>query len=134
MVGAVLWDRFVGFVQRGGQGVPVLDPALWPAWIGVLLVILVAESVFAIVLYRNRWWTPMLAVVNAVLAIAAAVVGLILLSTGTLFNAEFFEVVAPHNMAAVQQVVTRVVGVSFVAVAGWDIIDGVIKTVRQGRG
>jgi hypothetical protein len=134
MIGVVLWDRFAGFVQRDGQGVPMLDPALWPTWIGVLLAILVAETVFAIVLYRNRWWTPALAVANAVVAIAAAVVGLILLSSGTLFNLAFFDAVAPGDPAGVRQVVTAITGISMVGVAVWDIIDGVIKTVRHRRG
>lgn len=134
MVGVVLWDRFAGFIQRDGQGVPMLDPALWPAWIGVLLAILVAETVFAIVLYRSRWWTPALAVANAVVAIAAAVVGLILLSSGTLFNPAFFDAVAPGDPAGVRQVVTAITGISMVGVAVWDIIDGVIKTVRHRRG
>ncbi len=134
MVGAVVWDRFVSFVQAGGQGVPVLDPALWPGWIGVLLVIVLAEAAFAIVLFRTRWWTPVLAVVNAVLATAAATVGLILVSTGALFNRAFFEIVAAGDPAGVQQVVTTCTAVGIVVVAAWDIVDGVIKTVRQVRG
>lgn len=134
MIGAVLWDRFIGFVQVGGQGVPVLDPALWPAWIGVLLAILAAETAFAIVLYRNRWWTPVLAGVNAVIAIAAGAVGLFLSSTGVLFNGAFFDAVAAGDPAGVRQIVTGVVAASFVIVALWDIADGVIKTVRQRRG
>jgi hypothetical protein len=133
MIGAVLWDRFVGFVQVDGQGVPVLNPALWPAWIGVLLAILAAETVFAILLYRNRWWTPLLAVINAVVAIAAAAVGLFLISTGVLFNGAFFDAVAAGDPAGIRQVVTGVVAAGFVIVAVWDIADGVIKTVRQGR-
>lgn len=134
MIGAVLWDRFVGFVQVGGQAVPVLDPALWPAWVGVLLAILAAETVFAIVLYRSRWWTPVLATANAVLAIAAGGVGLFLSSTGILFNGAFFDVVAAGDPTGVRQVVTGVVAAGFVIVAVWDIADGVIKTVRQRRG
>jgi len=134
MVFAVLWDRFAGFVQVDGQAVPVLDPALWPAWIGVLLAILAAETVFAIALYRSRWWTPLLAVANAVLAIAAGGVGLFLVSSGTLLNNRFFEVVAAGNPAGVQQIVGNVVAAGFVIVALWDITDGVVKTVRHRRG
>jgi hypothetical protein len=131
MIGAVLWDRFVGFVQSDGQVVSVLNAGLWPAWIGILLAILAAETVFAIVLYRRRWWTPALALTNAVVAIAAAGVGLILLWTGTLLNAALFDVVAPGDPASVQQAVTISIGASFVIVAVWDIVDGVIKTVRR---
>ncbi|GAB3765922.1 permease prefix domain 1-containing protein [Microlunatus parietis] len=134
MIGAVLWDRFEGFVQIGGQGVPVLNPQLWSAWIGVLLAILAAETIFAIVLYRNRWWTPALAVANAAIAIAAGAVGLFLTSTGVLFNSAFFDIVAVGDPAGVRQVATGVVAAGFVIVAVWDIADGVIKTVRRRRG
>lgn len=133
MIGAVVWDRLIGFVQIDGVAVPVLNPGLWPVWISVLLVVVAAEAVFAIMLYRAGRWTRGLVVVNGVLAIVAAAIGLGLLASGTLLNPEFFTAVASRDPGSVQQVVSVGVAVGMVVTAGWDIVDGVIKSGRQHR-
>ncbi|WP_317451841.1 permease prefix domain 1-containing protein [Microbacterium sp. NIBRBAC000506063] len=67
---ALLWDRFIGFVFRAdgdvniGAGLgeqttslPLLDPGLWPWWLGGLLVLLAVEAVLAVVLYARAGGT-----------------------------------------------------------------------------
>jgi hypothetical protein len=131
---AVLWDQLVGFVRVDGEPLPVLNPGLWPWWIAGLLAIIVLEAIFAIVLFRMRRWTPALAVVNAVLALAVAIPAMALLAQGQLLNPEFFaEVIPAESAAEVFGVLSAITGFGIVVIAGWDIIDGVLKTWRASR-
>ena len=92
--GAVIWDLTIGFVPESvlGSDVPLsfLNPGLWPWWIAGLFLLMALEATLAIVVYLVGRWTPALAVVNAVLALAFAVPALVLLALGLLVNAEFF--------------------------------------------
>ncbi|WP_152365382.1 permease prefix domain 1-containing protein [Microlunatus speluncae] len=133
MIAAVCWDRFAGFVQQGGVGLPVLEPTRWPLWLGILLVLTVAGLALGIVLYRRGRWTPALAAVNALLAVVAGVVGVVLLTTGSLLNPAFFQAVAPDRAASAQQTTTTIGVVIMIVIAVWSAADGVIKTVRQDR-
>jgi hypothetical protein len=133
MIGALLWDQLVGFVFVDGDGVPLINPALWSLWIPVLLILLVAEAVFAVVLYRVGRFTIPLVIVNTVLALAFAVPIIWLAAQGTLFNPAFFEAVAAGDAAEATSVVTIVVVCVAVAVAAWDIVDGFVKAVRARR-
>jgi len=134
MIAAVCWDRFAGFVQLGGAGIPVLDPARWPLWLAILLVLTAAGVALGIALYRRGRWTPVLAGINAALAVVAGVVGVVLLVTGTLLNSAFFQAVAPTRPESAQQTTTMIGVVIVIVIAVWSAVDGVIKTVRQDRG
>lgn len=131
---AVVWDQLVGFVWVDGQAMPLLNPALWPWWIAGLLAILALEAVFAIVLFRTRRWTPVLAVVNAVLALAVAIPAMVLLAQGALLNPAFFAEVLPSDSAEeVYGVLSTIAGFGIVIIAGWDIVDGGLKAWRASR-
>lgn len=146
-VGALLWDRFRGFVVIDGDALPILDPQLWPWGIGALLLLILAEAVFAIVLYRRRGWTTALAVVNTVLAVAFLAWTLVLLLRGELVNPDFLA----HLVAAggegfaagdaeaageggIFRILAVLLGFGVACGVGWDIVDGWIKTARARRG
>lgn len=146
-VGALLWDRFRGFVQVDGQALPILDPDLWPWGIGVLLLIIVAEAVFAVVLFRAGRWSPRLAVVNTILAVAFLAWALVLLFTGELVNPDFLahvEAAGGEGFAAGQagaadeggvfRILAVLLGFGVAAGVGWDIVDGWRKAARARRG
>ncbi|MBN6190712.1 permease prefix domain 1-containing protein [Microbacterium sp. SSW1-47] len=145
-VGALLWDRFRGFVVVDGEALPILDPGLWPWGIGVLFLLIVAEAVFAIVVYRRRGWSTALAVVNTVLAVAFLAWTLTLLLTGDLVNPDFLA----HIVAAggdgfaagdaeaadeggIFRILAVLLGFGIALGVGWDIVDGWRKARRQGR-
>lgn len=145
-VGALLWDRFRGFVVVDGEALPILDPGLWPWGIGVLFLLIVAETVFAIVVYRRRGWSTALAVVNTVLAVAFLAWTLTLLLTGDLVNPDFLA----HIVAAggdgfaagdaeaadeggIFRILAVLLGFGIALGVGWDIVDGWRKARRQGR-
>lgn len=114
-----------------GQEIPVLDPALWSFWLPYFLVLIVLEMLFAVAIYLWGWNWP-LAIANLVLNVAFTVPALWLLATEQLFNPAFLDVIGwPWGGAGA--VTTTVLVVVFVGIAVWDVIDGVVKTVR-GRG
>jgi hypothetical protein len=133
LIGALLWDQLVGFVFVDGAGVPIIDPALWSLWLPVLLIALIGEAVFAIVLHRVGRWTAGLAAANAVLALVFALPIIWLVTQNALFNPAFFPAVAGADAAEASQIVGIVVACTAAAVAVWDIVDGIIKTVRARR-
>ncbi len=134
VIAAVCWDRFAGFVQLDGTGIPVLEPTRWLVWLGILLVLTVAGTVLGIALYRRGRWTTALAAANAALAVVAGVVGVVLLVSGTLLNSAFFQAVAPTRPESAQQTTTMIGVVIVIVIAVWSAADGVIKSVRQDRG
>ena len=148
MAAALLWDRFIGFVLvadgtvdiEAGLGsqtsaLSMLNPELWPWWIGGALVLMGVEAALAIAIYAGRGWRPALAVINTGLAIVFAVGALYLLFSGQLLNPAFLEFTlgradTPSDVGGVLAVILAIV---IVGVAVWDIIDGWRKTRRAQR-
>lgn len=135
MVGAVIWQHFFSVFQDAqGQAIPVIEPGLWSFWLPFLFVVVVLELIFTVVVYRVRRWTVPLAIVNIVLAAAAAAPIAWLFATDRLLNPAFIErlglaeLVAPGGILAIIGVFVTV------GVALWDTIDGIVKTVRARRG
>lgn len=139
--GAIIWDRFVGLAWVGDSSSTVLDPSswapmsvlnpdLWPWWIGGLFLLMAAEAVLAIAIYVRGRWTWTFAVLNALIAVAVAVPALVLLLTHRLLNPAFL---ASFDIASdeVVGIVTAIAAVVIVGCALADIIDGITKTVRS---
>lgn len=144
--GAVLWDTLRGFIRPDGEALPVLNPELWPWWITGLFVLMAAEAVLAIAIYRVGRWNAGFAVVNTILAIAFAVPAMYLLVTGHIVNPELIEFLATDKAAelaeadagaadqgGVARVITVILGFVIVGSALWDIIDGWRKAAKARR-
>jgi hypothetical protein len=129
----IIWQQVSPpFFARPAEAIPVLDPALWSFWLPYFLVLIVLEMLFAVAIYLRGWNWP-LAIANLVLNVAFTVPALWLLATGQLFNPDFLEAVGwPWGEAS--GVTTTVLVFVFVGIAVWDVIDGVIKTVRRRGG
>jgi hypothetical protein len=91
------------------------------------------EATLAIVVYLVGRWTPALAVVNAVLALAFAVPALVLLAQGQLLNPEFFPTVVGEDGGEVAAIVNVLFGFGIAIIAIWDIVDVILKTIRARR-
>lgn len=129
--GALVWDLVRGLAFVDGAWVSFLNPALWPGWAAVLLLLLVAEIALTAAAYRAGRWTTRLAVVNAVLAVVSGVVLLWLLSAGMLVNPNLIDLaIASGAGTDLPQVLGAIVGVSIVGVSLWDIVDGFRKSRR----
>jgi hypothetical protein len=59
------------FRDDDGAPVPFLDPELWSFWVPYFVVVLAAELVFSIVLYRRQRWSLGLAVANIIVTLAS---------------------------------------------------------------
>ena len=95
--------------------------------------LIVLEMLFAIAIYAWgwNWW---LAAANLVLNVAFTVPAVWLFTTGQLINPEALDAMGwPWGDAG--EVIVPLIVVVVVGVAVWDVIDGVIKTVRaRGAG
>lgn len=144
---AILWDRFRGFVRPDAEALPILNPELWPWWIGGLLVLMGAEAALAIAVYARRRWTPSLAIANTLLSVLFAGCALMLLVNGELINPAFLdllnvsggEALAEANAEAagnggVLRILAVITGAGIVIIAAWDVFDGWRKTLRARRG
>lgn len=143
---AILWDTLRGFVRVDGEALPILNPELWPGWMVALLVLMAAELLLAIGVYRAGRWNAGFAVINTVLAIAFAVPALYLLASGQLVNPEFLDYLATNHaddlananagaadQGGVLRVISVILGVVTAGIVVWDIIDGWLKTARARR-
>jgi hypothetical protein len=128
----ILWQQVSPpFFDRPGEAIPVLDPDLWSFWLPYFLVLIALEMLFAVAIYLQGWTWP-LAIANLVLNVAFTVPALWLLASGQLFNPAFLDAIGwPWGEAGA--VTSTVLVFVLVGVAVWDVVDGVIKTVR-GRG
>jgi len=146
--GALFWDRYIGFavftndsVDVGSglgaqtRAVAILNPDLWPWWIGGALVLIGAEALLAVAVYARRSWRPMLAVFNTVLAVVFAAGAVYLVATGQLMNPEFldFTLYRTDVPGDVGRILSVLLIVGIVGVGVWDIIDGWLKTRRAQR-
>lgn len=143
---AVVWDATRGFFPTGGEPIAILNPGLWPWWIGALFALMVLEAVFAFALYAQRRWSIVLAALNTVLALAFAAWVLVLLLGGELVNPEFLSFIAQaggEEFAAgdaqaagnggVFRILAVLLGVGIAIGVGWDIADGWRKAARERR-
>lgn len=127
----IVWQHF-GLPWVGAlETTPLLDPALWSFWIPYFLVLIVLEMLFAIAIYAWgwNWW---LVAANLVLNVAFVVPAVWLFTTGQLINPEALDVMGwPWGDAG--DVIVPTIVVVVIGVAVWDVVDGVIKTVRGSR-
>lgn len=146
--GAILWDRFIGFVRvadgtvdiASGLGaqtspMPVLHPELWPWWIAGALVLIGAEAAVAIGVYARRSWNASLAAANTVLAVVFSAATVYLLTTDRLLNPEFIQFTTGRGdmPADVGLILAALLGAGVIGVAVWDITDGWRKARRSIR-
>ncbi|WP_159605130.1 permease prefix domain 1-containing protein [Agromyces humi] len=127
----IVWQQFGLPWVDALETIPLLDPDLWSFWIPYFLVLILLEMLFAIAIYAWgwNWW---LAVANLALNVAFVVPALWLFTTGQLINPEALEAMGwPWGDAG--EVTATVIVVVVIGVAVWDVIDGVIKTVRGSR-
>ena len=127
----LVWQHF-GLPWVGAlEAIPLLDPDLWSFWMPYFLVLIVLEMLFAIAIYAWgwNWW---LAAANLVLNVAFVVPAVWLFTTGQLINPEALDAMGwPWGDAG--DVIVPVIVVVVIGVALWDVVDGVIKTVRGSR-
>ncbi|PPF43553.1 hypothetical protein C5B85_12705 [Pseudoclavibacter sp. AY1F1] len=129
--GAIVWDRFVGFVPTQ-PGLSFFGHELWPWWAIGLIVLFVLEAAYSVALYRTGRVTIPLAWANAVLAVLFMSLLLTALGRGLLLNPDFFATIIPsaESAATVTTIVTVMIAFGVVATSVWDIWDGFRKATR----
>jgi hypothetical protein len=132
MFGLVLWQQFWPVVSTDdGTPLPMVNEALWGLWLPVLFGIAVLEVLFAILVWRVGRWTVPLAIVNTIMAVAAAAILIWLFTTDQVINPAWAAELGLDELVAPGGVLAVVGAFSTAGIALWDIIDGVIKTWRH---
>lgn len=130
-VGVLLWDHFIGFPAGIDEPVSIINPALWPWWMGALFVLLAAEAALAIVVYARGHWTNGFAIINAAIAVGVMSLGLTALGREALFSTEFVDALIVNGVDADARAVLAVLtGVAIAGIAIWDAIDGFLRARR----
>lgn len=130
--GALVWQQFFSvFTDGSGRPIPLLNPELWSFWLPYALGIIALELVFAVGLYAAKRWTWPMAILNVLLNLAFAIPAVWLLLTHQLWNVEYFAQFGWVDVAA--NWIDPASAVAVVLVAGGDIVDGFVRTVRANR-
>lgn len=133
VVGAVLWDRFLGLAYVGKKWMPFLAEGLWPWWMTGFFVLISLAALLAVAVYAHGSWTYTTATVRAVLN--AAIVGplVYLLVTGRLVDPAVVKALtqAFGSDENVVRILAALIAVTTVGIAVWDAIDGFLKARRS---
>lgn len=137
--GALLWDHFVGFVFVAENGVdiaaglgsqttamPLLNPDLWPWWLGGMLILIAFRTALAIAVYASRGWNSKFAWLNTALAFVFSALVTYLLITNQLFNSDFVHhALGRRDLPPLAGGVLAVLfGTGVVGASVWGTIDG----------
>ena len=129
---AILWQQTSSPVTRGGESVPVLDPALWSGVLPALLLVLAGQAVVAIAAYLRGRWSTGLAVAEVALVVAFAVPVLVLLRAGSLFNPDFVDVLVAGGWVNAERDLTLTTAVAVAVVLVWSVVEAVRAWRRSG--
>lgn len=110
---------------------PLLDPALWSFWLPYFIVLTIAEVGLALVTYRAGGWTWSVAVVNAVMAVAAAVPIAVLALASDLYNPAFLSAFAWMDAEQTRTVTGVITAVVALGIGAWDAVDGFVRAARS---
>lgn len=136
---AVLWDVFHGLAYIRAPGevgawMPVLDPALWPWWVGVFIALMTLKAALTVTVFTRRGWSYPLATINAVLATAYAIGTVWLISSERLLNPELIPALTALGAEDLDAALPAVLGFVVVGIAVWDALDAFLKARRTRRG
>ncbi|MEO8094062.1 MAG: permease prefix domain 1-containing protein [Pseudolysinimonas sp.] len=133
-VATAIWVQvYPIFADAAGRTIPFLVPSLWQFWLPYFFALAAVEIAFSFVIYRVGHWTWPLVAVNVVLNALFVVPALWLLSTGSVFNQEFFDHLG-WSAAVVTGAVSLAVGSIGVLFALIDIVDSAVKAHRATGG
>ena len=99
----------------------------------LLVLFLGLEILFYLALYLRGGWTWPFAVVNTVLNLAFAIPAIWLWSQGLLFDPGLVAALENMGLAEAFRPTGVVIAVVIIAVTGWDIADGWLKTYRGSQ-
>ncbi|MFD5213526.1 permease prefix domain 1-containing protein [Microbacterium sp. NPDC058345] len=132
--GALLWDRFRGFVPTESEPLSIIHPGLWPWGIGVLFLLMAAEAALAIAVYARGTWTTAFAWINTAIAVSVLSLGITALGRGVLFNPEFVDFAIDNGVDAdARAVLVVLTGIVIAGVSVWDATAGWLKARAARR-
>lgn len=115
-------------------GEPVLDPANWSFWWPFLIVLFALKVAYVVWVYRRSAWTRAVTAVNTVIALATSIPVVWLLAEDRFFNPEWIDSLNWGEIDNPGMWLTRIVMLSVIGGAAYDIIDTGLRAERARRG
>lgn len=129
-IGFFPYQHFRSWIEGAdGDRLPLVNPDLWSSWIPVLIIVLVAEILFAVAVYRVGRMTNLLAGVNLLIGLAFAIPAIWLLSQERLVNPAVIDRFDWLSDNFGQITTWAIVGI--VAVTIWEAVEAFVKAYRQ---
>lgn len=117
-------------VDAAGEAIPVMSPALWPAWAPVILGVLVVAVVFAVITEYLGWSIP-IAIANLILVLGGTALLVWWATHDLLLNREFFRAIGVDESLPGTLTVVLLVLLGLNALV--EIVGGFRRAVRAGR-
>ncbi len=127
---AVVWDQVHGMMHLEGHWQPFTHPGLWPTWVIGLLLVLAAEVVVSLLVFRRGGWNMPLAHVATVLNVAVGVGAVWLLAQGRLVNDTLTRLIETEAGPDVARILAILAGAIFIGVAVGSTVDAYAKARR----
>ena len=134
LAGAIVWDQVFGLVYLDDHWMPALDPALWPWWLGVFLLVIAVEAVVSFAVYARGRWTYALATVHAILDLVTMVLAVALIAQNQLVNPVVVSAITDAvglDGADAPRIIAILVAAGIVVVEVWDALDAFRKARRS---
>ena len=134
LAGAIVWDQVFGLASIADHWTPVLDPALWPWWLGVFLSVIAVEAVVSFAVYARGRWTYALAAAHGILDLITAMVAVTLIAQNRLINPVVASAITDAvgaEGADAPRIIAILVAAGIVVVAAWDALDAFLKARRS---
>ena len=129
----LLWIQLQPPIVIDGVAYPLFDPALWSLWLPWFLLVLVAEMLFAIVLFVRGRWTWTFAAINAALGAAFAIPALYLWQNDLLLNPELVAKISASAGSTWIGASGTITAIVIVVIVVFDGIDGFRKARRAAQ-
>ncbi|GAA2175414.1 permease prefix domain 1-containing protein [Agrococcus versicolor] len=127
-IGALLWDRLVGFVVLDGEAGPALTSS--PLVLVLLVAVLVAQSAPQLAASRSGAWTRRIAVANAIVSLATGTLLVGLVAAGLVLSERLADRLETWGVAPVAGAIAIVV---LVVGTAWNVVDGFLRARKAQR-
>lgn len=126
----LLWQQHRPWIAgASGEDVPILDPALWPGWLGGLIGLFAVAAVVEVAKYAAATWTLPVTVLSVLTDLALAAYVLAMVAGRGLVNPDLLA--RASDPPAIDENVRRIVAAGVVLVAAMSIVDAIRSHLRD---
>ncbi len=129
-IGGLLFLGALSVTDDAGEVVALFNPELWSLWMPALIAVLVALTVFQVVVFLVGRWTMPLAVGYSILEVTFAVPVVYLALNGLLINPAFADAIGWPPLADGRGPAMLALAAGVILVTAWEIFDAFRRARR----